>query len=75
MSEPDERKKTRDTEVDPGIFELPFDLADLTSGVGDGELSAVFVMVGLVLIVPLLAYWLVLILWRTGRAAARRIAG
>ena len=75
MSEPDERKKPRDAELDPGIFELPFDLADLTSSIGDGEVSAIFVILGIVLIVPLLAYWLALILLRTGRAAARLVTG
>lgn len=75
MPETDERTKTRETELDPGIFELPFDLADLTSGIGDGEVSAIFLVVGVLLIVPLLAYWLAVILWRTGRAALRLVTG
>lgn len=75
MPESQEHKKAREAELDPGIFELPFDLADLTSGIGDGEVSAIFVILGLALIVPLLAYWLALILWRAGRATVRLVTG
>lgn len=74
MPEPDERKKPRDTGIDPGIFEIPLDLADLASGFADGDFPFAILFVGLVLIVPLLIIWSIFIVWRTIRWTYRAVA-